>query len=185
MGDARSSGFVVVRPELSVVSGNGSGFPLGPEDLNWVIDRTRTTAEKYSTSYRGFKVGAAVIGWTLDDCRVWMAANHKPTPEAPKICAETTALARAKAAGCISVDGLVVVGPSDPEEIEGVTGFRAETLPPCRDCSDNLTNHPLLKDGGSTPVLTTGLEEGDLCELRTVKEIAELYKELVINPLVG
>lgn len=138
-----------------------------------------SVAAENADSYRRFRVGAALVGEELASANIdaFVAANSKPVPFSRKHCAEMKALAAARAAGFAMIHGLVVVGPSDPSLIAGVTSVSTPTLHPCGDCCQAIDFYQqegelILPD--ATPVVTVGQEDRSY-QIHTIGEIMVLH----------
>lgn len=93
-------------------------------------------------NYRRFYVGAVGIGLVMSSSArrpytwwTFAAYNTKPSKRACKFCAEKRIMAGARAALCIRLGGLAVVGVPQPD---GRSNIQSPTLHPCETCRDDM-----------------------------------------------
>ncbi len=108
--------------------------------------QARYAAER-SQSYRPFPVGSAVYAFKPDarpDTRwkLFRGSNIKAAKEAPKICAEMTAIMAAMQEGYTRIIGIAVVG--NPQVDHG-SGLQSETLHPCESCRLAFATLPVVR----------------------------------------
>lgn len=89
--------------------------------------RAARTVRQSGRSYRGFKVGAAVLAFNSRQYRIFVGCNLKPAQGGPKICAEMAALTAAYAARYFKIIAIAVVGAPREED-------ETPTLWPCAAC---------------------------------------------------
>jgi len=135
-------------------------FEMGP----FLIKNARAIREKYATSYRNVLVSASALVRNTQEqkMRAYVGFNNTPYQGAQKHCAEMKSFGQADHDGYRRHDAVIVVGPTDTNMIEGITGIATPTLYPCDSCLD------LLDD--ATVVVTVGAEE-DVYEAHTGAEL--------------
>jgi cytidine deaminase len=140
---------------------------LGPH----MVDRARISADLYANSYRGFKVGAAVLGISPDHPlpKIFTGANQKPAPEIPKSCAERTALLNLIQNGFQRAVAIVVAGPVRDTTVNRVV---TPTLHPCNECQQFFKESPVVSD--DTFIMTSG-HKIDEYEFYTASELYDLH----------
>lgn len=101
-------------------------------------------ARELGMSYRGFKVGSAVLAFRprhnhTDSWRVFTGMNTKHARNMRPTCSEPIAINAAYAEGYTLIVGMVVVGELR-EEDRGVI----KTLHPCQECRWFMHGHPIV-----------------------------------------
>lgn len=142
-----------------------------------MVQTAREEARENGLSPRKFLVGAAVMAVQSDthEMKIFHAANTKRKNK-NKVCAEQRALGRVKKDGS-SFDtaiGIVVAGPSSPEEIGTVTEIVTPTLHPCIECQNDFHDHDLVSD--DTLILTAGLD-ADMYQVQSIAEVRHHHSE--------
>lgn len=158
----------------TVPAGETAGFRFDPHrefiaNTPHMVSRAREAAHEKGVSPRGFLVGAAVMAIIEEthEMRIIEAANSKRKHKT-KVCAEHRALGLARKQGLRLATGIVVVGPSDPEQVGSVTDIITPTLHPCRECQNRFLEDELMRK--DTLILTSGLER-DIYQIHTADEI--------------
>ena len=106
-----------------------------------IVCAARTAAEE-AAHYGGFHVGAAMrVIMPSGGYKVFKGGNQKPSPDVKKICAERVAIDRARTAGAVRVEVVVVTGKLKRDDESGQMG---ETLHPCGVCRDEVLTAPLI-----------------------------------------
>lgn len=145
--------------------------------LEYMFLRAREKS-KEADSWRGFKVGCAMMGfkqypdnYELLGTRwpLFYGCNSKPTPNSPKFCAEHDCLLQARKAGCELIIGAAVVGTPQEDDL----GILHETLRPCEMCVDIFRNAPEIKR--RTAILTGHLEESGIVEYFPFRDLDKYY----------
>jgi len=122
----------------------------------WIRARVAAFQAK---SYRGFKVGCAMLGYRrnvpvyIPKVGIVTGFNIKESPNGPKTCAEQNALEEIKRERFDLVIALAVAGV--PQE-DHASGKCHENLYPCGGCRKLLVESPYFKD--NTVVLMAHLE---------------------------
>ena len=149
-----------------------------------MVDQARDAAENDAYSYRGFKVGAAVLAYNphTRETGVLAAGNLKIRPDKAKFCAEYRSLQIAKRSGLTVVGGIVVAATTDKHQIGEVTDVETRTLHPCSECRQLFCDHPLMRD--DTLILTTGIDS-DVYQVHTNDELQKLYADHYPDALEG
>lgn len=142
-----------------------------------LIDRARGAAEKYAISYRGFKVGCAVLahssriqaetGFKAPSYKVFTGYNIKTQQgDGPNVHAEEIALGAARSEGYDTIVAIVVTGETQEDHASGKV---MPTLHPCGRCRTLIGNLPEVKN--STILLTAHLN-GETCEIMELEELS-------------
>ncbi len=90
--------------------------------------RLAREAQQRGISYRGFKVGCALLAFNGQEYKIFQGANMKPFKQGPKYCAEGIALGSAQAEHYNFIVAIVVAGQPQSEY--------DKTLHPCLECVD-------------------------------------------------
>lgn len=139
-----------------------------------MIGISRQSAMEIAVSYRDLKVGASLIGGNADGSETTIigGANYKPHRKSRKYCAEMDILDRAEESGLEHVTGMVIAGPEDPKLIKEILGFEADTIHPCRECRNKMSDSSLITS--DTIVMNVGLEK-DIAQVYTFGDLQILY----------
>ena len=111
-----------------------------------LLKAARLVWEK-GVSYRGFKVGCAVLAWhPKEGWLVYTAHNFKPVPREErgedKRCAERNALGAAQNDGCEKIVAIVTV--SDQRSTSDDSDTPHGVLHACKDCRDLFKELPII-----------------------------------------
>lgn len=147
-----------------------------------MVENARAEAEEYSASWRGFKVGGAMVAVASQEYRqgVVYGANSKPNLTKAKVCSEKRLFGATRKRGLDWPIGMVIVGKPN---LDHGSGLKMPTLHPCEECR-------ILLDEQAQPdtlVMTVGLEE-DIYQIMTVDELLTLHNpnsqgEIAINAM--
>ncbi len=139
-----------------------------------LIRIARKVAER-GYSYRGFKVGCAVLVWRpkgiglTERYRIFQAANAKPIEGKRKFCAEMAATVFARSNGYELVIAIAIAGL--PQR-DGKSGIQSKTLHPCEECREFLPGLPeITRD---TIILSVHNHSGKV-EQHTFEEILRIH----------
>ena len=137
----------------------------------------REAAELQALNHRGFHVGAAgeVIDPATSTLDVYSRGSTRPNKSKLKVCAEQRLMGKFAELGVQHIPGIVVAGPSDPNEIATVTDFPTPTLHPCNDnclCKVLVGHDEMI-------VVTTGTDEPgkDFYQANLVGDLRKYYAE--------
>ena len=140
----------VVNPEYTR---QHIALSLTPANLLIAMHRARE-AQELAVSYRGFKVGAALIGLTFRPAnfQIMTGVNVKPDEESQmNVHAEQVALQKAHDRGVDAVSMVVVVGETQADK---QSGHDMHTLHPCGLCRGVMDSDPLV-DNQATLIAST------------------------------
>jgi len=136
----------------------------------------REVAE-YAYSYRGFKVGCAVLAWRPkgiglpEKYRIFKAANAKPIEGKQKFCGEMTTACYAWSNGYTRIIAIAVAGLP---QADGGSGILSETLHPCEVCRPFLAAFPAVTR--DTKIVTVHNHSGLVREF-TLEEIMRIHDD--------
>lgn len=127
-------------------------------------------------SYRGFRVAASLYAVNEGgESRIFTAGNLKLAEHIGKYCAEMSVFEEADQLGYNSRIGLVTIGTSDADQIEGVTFMRTPTLLPCEPCSELATvGEAEFEYKDFIPVVTVGATR-DVMQVHTDAQIRHMH----------
>ena len=143
-----------------------------------LIRTARSVAER-GYSYRGFKVGCAMLVWRpkgiglTERYRVFKAANAKPLKDSRKFCAEMTLACYARSNGYTRIIAIAIAGL--PQSDDG-SGIMSGTLHPCEDCRPFLANLPEVT--ADTIILSVHNHSG-LVEEYSLGEILHIHGDVL------
>jgi cytidine deaminase len=132
-----------------------------PANVLVALHRARE-AQELAVSYRGFKVGAAVVGisWDQAGFQIMPGINAKTNQDGPlNMHAEQLALRTARHTGADAISLITVVGETQDDQ---QSGHRMHTLHPCGLCRGILGDDPMV-DPDATLVFSA------LPDLRTIE----------------
>ena len=144
---------------------------LVTQSLCRILNLSHQAVERLGESYRGFRVGAAVLALdsNLGRTGIYFGGNYTPFKGAEWNCAEKRAFEVVRAKGFTRVLGVAVSGPAQPDSVSGI---ESPTLHPCHRCRGLLATSDLVNE--DTLVATTNLAEDEF-ELFTVKSLLALH----------
>ena len=141
-----------------------------------LVDRAREAAEKFAISYRGFKVGCAVLAYShkialatgvgVAGYKVFIGYNIKPQEgEGPNIHAEEIALFAAREEGYDTIIAITIVGETQADQQSGLI---TPNLHICGRCRLLLSSMPEVKN--ATIILLAHFNDG-ICEIMEFEEL--------------
>ena len=134
-----------------------------------LIRRARKAAAR-ANSWRGFRVGCAVLAWNGKKYQSFVGANVKPVDGGSKFCSEWQAIGTARAEGFHLIVAVVVSGKP---QMDQRSGFEPPTLHPCEACRFLMRNISEILD--DTIILTVCNSEGPEEEMSFL-ELWELHR---------
>jgi cytidine deaminase len=152
-----------------------SGFNLRSyvvQSLCRIVDLSQQAVEELGQSYRGFKVGSAILALDSNGLRTgtYFGGNLTPYKGADWNCAEKRAFETVQQRGFDTVLAIAVTGPVQPDENSGV---QSPTLHPCQHCRGLLASSPLVHN--ETLIATSNLEHTEF-ELFTRNSLLALHQ---------
>lgn len=139
--------------------------------LSRIIDLSRQAVEQIAYSYRGFRVGCAVLALDEPGKRmgIYFGGNFTPYKGAEWNCAEKRALPTVEARGFNKILAIAVSGPQQIDE----SGVKSPTLHPCHKCR-NMLKHSHLTDPNT--LITTVTPEGSAHEIHSLESLLKLHE---------
>ena len=140
--------------------------------LAGVLTEAAARADDVAFSWRGYNVGAALVGYNFWHrvFGVMNGANYKPQQiGGPNFHAEQVAIRKIRNAGLGFVAGLAV--RADPDD-EDANPRRLPTLPPCGRCNTMMLTAPEIDD--CTLVMSMNLDSSK-CEMYFMEELRRYY----------
>lgn len=145
------------------------------QSLCRVVDLSQQAVERLGNSYRGFKVGAAVLA--LDDTSgrmgIVFGGNYTPYKGADWNCAEKGAFERARQRGFNRVLAVGVTGPLQPDSESGI---ESPTLHPCYRCRAMMDESDMTAP--DTLIATSNLQE-TAYELFDLEGLLALHRQKI------
>lgn len=140
------------------------------QSLCRITDLSQQAVEMLGESYRGFKVGCAVLALDEPGRRtgIYFGGNFTPFKGAEWNCAEKRALATIEARGFTSALAVAVSGSPQID----VSGVESPTLHPCHKCRAMLEQSPLMQPD---TLIATSTPSGDAYELFTRDSLIERH----------
>ena len=160
----------VINPEYSR---QHIALSLTPANLLLAMHRARE-AQELAVSYRGFKVGAALVGLSFQpsNFQIMTGVNIKPDEEsAMNVHAEQSALQKAHDRNVDAVSMIVVVGETQSDK---QSGHEMHTLHPCGLCRGIMNTNSLV-DKNATLIAST-LPNFSTIELYSVNEFIHYHE---------
>ena len=143
---------------------------LVTQSLCRILDLSHQSVERLGESYRGFKVGTAVLALNNSGrTGIYFGGNYTPFKGSEWNCAEKRALEAVRAGGFSKVLAIAVSGSPQPDAISGIT---SPTLHPCHRCRGLLSSSDLVNE--ETLIATTDLAENEY-ELFSVKSLLAFH----------
>lgn len=149
-----------------------------------MVRMARRAAQNEAISYRGVKVGAAIMFFDKDTFSEALLAgsNIKARPEDEKYCAEMDVIDQANNLGHKNATGLVIAGPSKPLVIGSINDTVTTTLHPCDKCQEKMLDNPhIIND--DTLIVTASTEE-NLYQVHYAQELSMLYQAVETRELM-
>lgn len=146
---------------------------LTPSNLLLAMHRARE-AQELAVSYRGFKVGAAIIGLTFrpSNFQIMTGVNVKPDEESQmNVHAEQVALQKAHDRHTDAVSMIVVVGETQSDK---QSGHDMHTLHPCGLCRGVMDLDPIV-DNEAT-LIASALPDFSSIELYSVNGLKAYHE---------
>jgi len=142
------------------------------QSLCRLFDLSRQAVDNVGHSYRGFKVGTAVLAQDVQGGRlgIHFGGNYTPYKGAEWNCAEKRAFEVISQRG---YDKVLAIAVSGPAYTDSESGLESPTCQPCHRCRGMLRGSDMVVAG--TPVATTNLTE-DVFELNTVQSLLKLHE---------
>jgi len=151
-----------------------AGIPnLVVQSLCRILDLSHQAIEQLGQSYRGYKVGAAVLAHDEFGGRlgIYFGGNYTPYKGATWNCAEKRALEVVQKRGFNRVLAVAISGPAP--HVDEISGVESPTRHPCSKCRGMLSESPLIAP--DTLIATSNLTE-DAYELHTAESILQLHE---------
>lgn len=143
---------------------------LTVQSLCRVIDLSQQAIEQLGISYRGFKVGCAILA--LDELGhrsgIYFGGNFTPYQGAQWNCAEKRALSKIEERGFNKVLAIAVSGPPQTD----VSGVESPTLHPCHRCRAMFAQSELIQP---ETLVATSTPDGSAHELFTQESLERLH----------
>lgn len=171
--------------------------PFDPPNRKFLDEGWRALYERAceirerARSYRGFKVGAAILVAYKDaphELKVFLGANLKLEEKGSKRCAERMAMNAAvqmrhgklrKHVGhqVVIVEGIVVV--AEPQTEDHLAGLELSTLHPCKECRMNMRFHaaPQIEVPLETRIVTATPPPGNAYTIQTFDQLLRFHSE--------
>lgn len=142
------------------------------QSLCRLLDLSRQSVENVAHSYRGFRVGTAVLAHDTQGGRlgIHFGGNFTPYKGAEWNCAEKRAFEVIPQRG---YDKVLAIAVSGPPYKDSESGIESPTCQPCHRCRCLLQTSTMV--GADTLVASTNLSE-DVFELSTVESLLKLHE---------
>lgn len=150
------------------------------QSLCRIIDLSQQAVDMLAESYRGFKVGAAVLALDEPGMRtgIYFGGNLTPYEGADWNCAEKRALETVESRGFNRALAIAVSGQPQVD----VSGVESPTLHPCYKCRDMFEQSGLVLPD---TLIATSTPSGDAYELHTLASLIKRHAEKKEQPFPG
>ncbi len=171
------SDFEQIRPVFDLANAPREvvhGLSLTPANLLHSMHCARKEREK-AESYRGFNVGAAVMGLRIRPGAFTFVTGHnikdRPGEAAINIHAEQCALEKARQLDLQAVSMVVVVSETQPDQ---QSGHEMCTLHPCGLCRSALASNPMID--AETTLIASALPNFRTIELYSLAALRKFHE---------
>lgn len=145
---------------------------LATQSLGYLLELAWQAVDELGESYRGFRVGCAVVALDQMGGRIghYFHGNFTPYKGADWNCAEKRAFEKVTERGFDTILAVGIVGPIQTDEVSGV---ESPTLHPCYRCRGMFEESSLTDP--DTLIATMNLEE-NAYELHTEESMLALHR---------
>lgn len=156
------------------------GKPIDPvfwfmQRVPFLVEIARDEGKKDAYSYRDFHVAGAAIAINSDEKIFWSdVAGNLKRENKNKICVERKLEGRARRHAMTDLVGFIVLGTTDRQQIEAVSGLPTPTLHWCADCRHDIPASPIVSPNAL--VVTCGLDS-DVNQTFLAHQVVDMYRE--------
>jgi cytidine deaminase len=146
--------------------------------FEYIKHRALIAYRKETYSYRGFKVGCAVLAHNGETVRayfrtaVFSEGNLKKRSHDIKLCAERRSILKAQRAGYPNIAGMVIVGKCQADQDSLLV---TPTLHSCLACRMFFMSTPGITN---QTIIVTFEPDEEIMEVMTVEELLKLHKTI-------